>query len=60
MPLFAAVRNGDLEVTKRLLEQGADPLKPDKFEGTPLIGAAFGGNLEIVNILLELGVEVNG
>jgi hypothetical protein len=40
-----------------LLEQGGDPEAKDKGGWTPLIYAAYGGNLECVKAILETGAS---
>ena len=52
--LSKAVRRGHLAIVHRLLEAGADPRL-----ASPLYAAAGGGNLELVNLLLEAGAPVN-
>ena len=58
-PLFWAVGKRDLELTKFLLERGADPNPPVKNYGiTPLMMAASYGDREIVESLLDAKVNV--
>lgn len=62
-PLLAAAKNGDLEMTKMLLERGADPLviydASSTFgaykmkEATALTLAARGGHRDVVELLLR-------
>jgi hypothetical protein len=56
--LLIAIRSGDSEMTKKLLEQGANPNITTGQGATPLIAAAEAGNLEIVQTLLSKGAEV--
>ncbi|MDR1290234.1 MAG: ankyrin repeat domain-containing protein [Planctomycetaceae bacterium] len=57
--LHRAAENGDFEVVKNLVEQGADVNENNKSDRTPLFGAAKSGNLEVVKYLLEQGANVN-
>lgn len=57
--LQAAIRAGELDETKRLLESGADVNSRDSFGNTPLLYAAFSGNADIVACLLAHGADVN-
>lgn len=55
-PVFAACRNGHLDVLRYLHDNGSDicmPMPRGKFRGlTPLLYACFYGNLEIVKYLM--------
>ena len=58
--LLGAIRNGDLEMVKRLLEQGADINKATNSAGdTPLYVASEMGHVDVVTILLERGADIN-
>ncbi|KAF2184005.1 ankyrin [Zopfia rhizophila CBS 207.26] len=49
VPLHAAAYNGKLDCAKVLVEQaGMDVNSKDDIGGTPLIRAAWGGNVEMV------------
>jgi uncharacterized protein len=57
--LIEAIRSGDAERVKFLLEQGADANARDAYGAPVLMLAAYGGSLEIVNLLLYAGAEVD-
>jgi len=52
-PLWVACQNGQIEVVKFLLQNGADPNISNNFGCTPLIIACFEGHFEICSLLLE-------
>ena len=59
-PLNGAAQSGHIDVVKLLLDEGADPSKPDDENGqTPLHWAAVDGHIEMVKILLDRGAEPN-
>lgn len=51
--LHLATRNNDIESTKLLLQQGADPRITNEAGTTPIEIAIVNGNLELVQILVE-------
>lgn len=59
--LLGAAESGDLERVKSLLRQGAPLNEPSKFKfgWTPLIGAVFHNETNIVQYLVESGADVN-
>ncbi|HVK04266.1 MAG TPA: ankyrin repeat domain-containing protein [Armatimonadaceae bacterium] len=61
--LDLAVRGGDVELAKRLLEEGANPESNSRTipgpEESPLMQAAYLGNREMIELLLEHGANVN-
>ncbi len=58
--LTHSVLLNNLEITKLLLERGANPNKTEENAFmTPLMRAAFQGNANIVSILVEAGADVN-
>ena len=57
MELIEAVKSGNTESVKELIESGADVNKQDKQGWTPLNWAAGAGNLEMVELLLENGAD---
>ncbi|KAH8044394.1 hypothetical protein JL722_14714 [Aureococcus anophagefferens] len=54
--VMLACLSGDADLLM-LLEQGGDPEAKDKGGWTPLIYAAYGGNLECVKVILETGAS---
>jgi len=58
-PLHDAVRAGDLERVKVLLEQGVEPHLRDLADETPLGLAAERGQLRMVELLLDGGAEAD-
>lgn len=57
-PLTYAVRKGDLEVVKCLIEHGADiDKKDDTYELPPIIWAAWYGRDKVAKYLLEKGAN---
>jgi ankyrin repeat protein len=58
-PLYKAVKEGNVEKVKRLLQQGADPNICDAHHLTPLHQAAYWGEKEIVELLLKHGARVD-
>ncbi|KAF7975223.1 hypothetical protein HWV62_10176 [Athelia sp. TMB] len=60
-PLLIASHEGHLEITKLLLDSGADVNLKDKrwFVSTALQAACYGGHLEVARLLLASGADVN-
>lgn len=58
-PLYAAARNGHLQVVKMLLDKGAAADGRNNYRNTPLIGAAFKGHRKVVALLLRNRADVN-
>jgi ankyrin repeat protein len=59
-PLAYAVREGDTEIARLLLDKGADVnFTHPMFGSTPLIEAAKQGNVEMVGLLLAKGAEIS-
>jgi len=56
--LIAAVRDGDVNKVKELLDGGADVNEPGEQGWTPLNWASGKGNLELVTLLVEKGADV--
>lgn len=57
--LMLASYNGQLEMTRVLLENGGDPQLANDMGQIPLAGAAFKGNTEMAHLLIEHGADVN-
>jgi uncharacterized protein len=57
--LHFAAADGDLEMVKRLLQEGAAPNAFDDLGWTPLIHAAKRGHLDVVRCLLAAGAQVD-
>ena len=58
-PLHDAVKNGDVDRVKVLIEQGEDVNQRARLLGTPLHQAAISGNAEMAELLLTKGADVN-
>jgi ankyrin repeat protein len=59
-PLWFAVGRGHLEVTRFLLEQGADPnVAREDTLGPPLVMAAAENRVELVKLLLDFKADIN-
>ena len=56
-PLFGASRNGHLEASRILLENGADAKAHDNKHRAPLHWASKRGRVEVVRVLLEHGAD---
>jgi predicted Fe-Mo cluster-binding NifX family protein len=56
--LVRFVGNGNIEIAKMLLENGADKTVAGGDGWTPLHNASWGGHLEVVKMLLEKGVDI--
>jgi beta-lactamase regulating signal transducer with metallopeptidase domain len=58
-PLILAVRRGNLELVKKLLEEGADINLSSPGDGNPLINACLYGKEQIALFLIDKGADVN-
>ena len=58
-PLLSAAEQGNLELTKLLIEKDADINFHTKGNDSPLTAAAAKGHLEVVEYLIEKGADVN-
>lgn len=57
--LHKAAYNGDIEKVRSLLQEQVDPDERDSFGGTALHAAMFQKNLEIIQLLIDAGLDVN-
>jgi serine/threonine-protein phosphatase 6 regulatory ankyrin repeat subunit B len=58
--MFKAAKNGDIEMFKSALDDGADVNDDSGFELKTALGyASGGGHIEIVKLLLDNGADVN-
>jgi ankyrin repeat protein len=58
-PLLFAVRDGNLELTKLLLDSGADIAQTSGNHTSPLVIALLNGNVGLAGYLLERGADPN-
>ena len=58
-PLYVACENGNWEVVDALLNNGANPLIRDGIKSGPIQNAAKNGYVDIVERLLQAGVNIN-
>jgi ankyrin repeat protein len=59
MPLFLAAGQGNIEVVRYLLDEGADINAREKLGHTALAEAAYYGHIDVVNELLLRGADIN-
>src|SRR5262245_19176958 len=57
--LVTAIRNGDVRVVRKLLDNGSDVNARDAEGNTPLILASFYASPECLELLIEKGADVN-
>ena len=57
-PLHDAAKDGDVERTKQLLDQGVDVAEPDAAGEPALLIASLAGHADIVALLLERGSDI--
>lgn len=55
--LYIASENGNAEMARLLIDQGADVNLPGKFQRAPIGAATKGGHAEIVKLLLDNGAD---
>ncbi|KAH6999962.1 ankyrin repeat-containing domain protein [Ilyonectria destructans] len=58
MALQSAARGGHVAIVRELLSRGADP-NDNSGWSSPLLGAITSGNVEILQMLIDAGAEVN-
>jgi ankyrin repeat protein len=58
-PLHDAAKDGDVERTKQLLDQGAAVAEPDPAGEPALLIAALAGHADVVALLLERGSDIH-
>ncbi len=57
--LIKAIKRGDVESIRSLIESGVDVNAPNEQGLTPLCIAAGKGNTQVLNVLIDAGVDVN-
>jgi ankyrin repeat protein len=57
--LLTAVKNGDNDLARLLIEKGADLNAKDDYQYTPLHWAAKGGHTTLARLLIEKGADLN-
>ena len=57
-PLMRASVGGYLEITKKLIQAGANVNGKDKLKRTPLMKASYRGNVEVIQELITQGARV--
>ena len=58
-PLHVAAQAGNLEITKYLIDAGADVMAGDNENSNALHVAAIGANTAVIDLLLSKGLDVN-
>ncbi|KPM04042.1 26S proteasome non-ATPase regulatory subunit 10-like protein [Sarcoptes scabiei] len=58
-PLHRACSNGQFNLVKKLIEEGAEIDAKDEMQWTPMIIASSAGHFEIVKYLIQKGAEIN-
>lgn len=57
--LCSAVKSGDIDKVKYLIDHGIDINEKDKSGSTPMIHAVWKNRLDIVKLLIENGSDLN-
>lgn len=57
-PLHDAAKSGNVDLTKQLLDQGADIAEPDDAGEPPLLIASLAGHEDVVALLLDKGADI--
>ena len=58
-PIVLATYGQNIQITKLLIEAGAEVDQKDSAGNTALMGVTYKGNLEIANLLVDAGANVN-
>ncbi|MCB1157831.1 MAG: ankyrin repeat domain-containing protein [Leptospiraceae bacterium] len=58
-PLHLAAWNGNLNISRLLLDAGAEIDNQDKYGDTPLMSAAIGGHFKLLELLIQKKADVN-
>ena len=59
LSLIAAAKDGDINMVRQRLEEGASIKARNRFGNTALISATRAGSLDIVKLLIEKGASVD-
>ncbi|XP_062609750.1 ankyrin repeat and SOCS box protein 8-like isoform X1 [Saccostrea cucullata] len=57
--LLSGGRTANTDIVKALLQAGSDPNAENLYKATPLMLAAGTGQLEVINLLLDAGADIN-
>ncbi len=57
--IWLAAKNGEIELVRKLVEDGMDADQPNSDGTTPLIMAALGGKTEMAELLIQEGADVD-
>ena len=59
MDLIDAVRSGDIQSVRELLDSGKDPNTRDRSSKTALFWATINRDIHIIRLLLDRGADIN-